>query len=170
MYLGAADSISDKLKKMDTPLKSFNSFRNLFFIGLMGVFGFSCSTKSPQVEPLVKVISQSFEFVINYRWVLVSPMDKNLCTLSFIFQENGNLKFYYRGFEFNGTYDIDRELTHYLYINIPTRLNWNDDCKITPDYLSLYNDDTDFAWTVVGDFLYFQKMDKVLKFRKEIIG
>jgi hypothetical protein len=127
----------------------------------------SCST-----PPQEKIVEQQTDFQPNpnWLWVLTVPDNTEPCELWLSFEGNGKLKFSYRGFMVDGTYRFDTELPQYLYINIPTRFNWNDDCKVTPDYLSLYNDDTDFAWTMVGDFLYFQKMDKVLKFRKEIIS
>lgn len=119
-----------------------------------------------------EVVEEKSDFPVNpdWRWVLTVPENTEPCELWLSFQEGGKLKFGYRGFLFGGTYRFDAALPNYLYINIPDRLNWNDDCQITPEYLTLYNDDTDFSWTVIGDFMYFQKMEKVLTFKKEIIA
>lgn len=128
-----------------------------------------CACSSNRRE---EVAEEKSDFPQNpdWRWVLTVPKNTESCELWFSFQHDGKLKFSYRGFLFDGSYHFDAELPNYLYINIPDRFNWNDDCIITPDYLTLYNDNTDFSWTVIGDFMYFQKMEKVLTFKKEIIA
>lgn len=136
-----------------------------FLLVFMGTT--SCSDTQQE-----KIVAQKpvFQANPNWLWVLTVPENTEACELWFSFEDHGKLKFSYRGFIVDGTYRFDTELPQYLYITIPARPSWNDDCKITPDYLSLYTDDTDFAWTIAGDFLYFQKMDKVLKFKKEIMS
>jgi hypothetical protein len=143
--------------------------KRLSWLFLMFVLLESLSCSNTQQN---KIIEQQSGFQSNpdWLWVLTVPENTEPCQLWLSFADNGELKFSYRGFIVDGTYQFDPELPQYLYINIPTRFDWNDDCKITPDYLSLYNDNTDFAWTMTGDFLYFRKMDKVLKFKKEVIS
>lgn len=139
--------------------------RVLLVLVLLGTI--SCSDKQQK-----KIAEQhpGFQPNPNWLWVLTTPENTEPCELWLSFEDNGKLRFSYRGFIVDGTYRFDTDLPQYLYINIPTQFNWNEDCKITPDYLSLYNNDTDFAWTMSEDFLYFRKLDKVLKFRKEIIS
>lgn len=139
----------------------------LYFITLAIVTTFSCST--PKQEKIIEQKS-SFQSNSTWLWILTNPENTEACQLWLSFADNGTLKFGYRGFITDGTYRFDTELPQYMYIHIPERPNWNDDCVITPWYLSLYNDNSDFEFTQTEDFLYLRKMDKVLKFRKEIIG
>lgn len=138
-----------------------------FFLVFVSIISISCSNTQQN-----KIAEQQPCFQPNpdWLWVLTVPENTEPCQLWLSFADNGRLTFSYRGFIVDGTYRFDPELPQYLYITIPTRFDWNDDCKVTPDYLSLYNDNTDFAWTMTEDFLYFRKMDKVLKFKKEVIS
>lgn len=128
----------------------------------------SCTTRITQPEAAVATVTPAFEANEHWRWVLVLPENTEACELWLTFLENGSLVLGYKQNSFPGEYTFDEVLANYLYINIPDRPSWNNDCTITPQYLSLYDDSTDFAYTMTDEFLYLQKNEKVLKFKKEV--
>ena len=72
----------------------------------------------------------------------------------------------YKGVTLEGVYEIDTVLSNYIRINIFEKQGWDNDCAVNPQYLSLYDNNTEFSWSRIEDHLYFQKMGKVIKFKK----
>jgi hypothetical protein len=143
--------------------------KKLFLLALLISSLFpSCTKQVQQPEAEITKTTPLFEANEAWRWVLVLPENTEACELWLTFLKNGSLVFGYNQNSFPGDYRFDDVLNNYVYINIPDRPSWNNGCTITPQYLSLYDDSTDFAFTMTDDFLYLQKNEKVLKFKKEI--
>lgn len=72
----------------------------------------------------------------------------------------------YKGTEHEGHYQIDSTLNNYIRINIQDKLGWDNECSINPEYLTLYDENVEFSYTLTDEFLFFEKADKVIKFKK----
>jgi hypothetical protein len=105
--------------------------------------------------------------LINNSWKLVSPEPKKGCELKLSFTNDNKMEMRYRGKEYEGFYEIDSVLANYITINIFNKLGWDESCRVNPEYLSLYDEDTQFSYEIVNDYLYFRKNEKVIIFKRE---
>ena len=143
--------------------------RNLFAFTILSTSAlallvFSCSRNRENAEETILI--SPFQKNINSRWKLVSPDPGTSCELWLSFLENGNINLSYKGVILEGAYEIDSVLNNYIRINIFEKQGLDSMCAVNPQYLSLYDNNTEFSWSRIDDHLYFQKSEKVLKFEK----
>ena len=101
---------------------------------------------------------------VQYKWKLDNPKPKVGCELSLLFSDNNKMLMNYRGNSFEGYYEIDSTLTNYITINIFNKLGWDEACDVNPEYLTLYDTDTQFSYTILNDKLYLQRAEKSIVF------
>lgn len=121
-----------------------------------------CST--PKKEPEAELIHAP---LISNSWKLISPKTKENCSLTLSFSDMNKMEMNYLGSSYEGFYEIDSVLTNYITINIFKKLGWDESCHINPEYLSLYEEDTQFSYEIVYDYLYFRKNEKVIIFQQD---
>ncbi len=139
------------------------AFQFLSIIILFGIM--SCSTTDQTKERQTRLINTALTDG-NYLWALYSPQPGTDCDLQLSFAQNNKILMRYRDVVREGYYEIDSVLTNYITINIFNKTGWDNACDINPQYLSLYDHDTQFSYQILDDRLYFQKNEKVIVFQQ----
>lgn len=106
--------------------------------------------------------------LINTRdvWRLNSPSTGSACEIFLSFSDNNKMQMIFQGESFEGYYEIDSVLTNYISLNIFNKKGWDDECPVNPEYLTLYDEDTQFSYTLIDSMLYFQKAEKSIVFKR----
>lgn len=136
-----------------------NFFRNLYAALILIMIG--CVYKS---DPEQLVTYDSALVNPGVKWILRSPAPNRGCEFWLSFAKDSKMILGYKGFEFEGYYEIDSTQTHYITINMFNKLGWDNQCLVNAQYLSLYDDDTEFFYQILDNRLYFEKNEKVIIF------
>lgn len=120
----------------------------------------SCSPTKKE-EPII-----SKSKLVDSEWRLLTPQTTKTCELLLSFHGNHKMLMKYRGESFEGYYEVDSVLTNYITINVFNKQGWDDECDVNPDYLSLYDENTQFSYGILEDRLYFQKNEKSVVFQR----
>lgn len=70
----------------------------------------------------------------------------------------------FREQRYEGYFEVDSLLNNYIRINIFNKQGWDEACDVNPEYLTLYDADTEFSYEVLEDRLYLKKNEKVIVF------
>lgn len=99
-------------------------------------------------------------------WKLKSPQTGSTCEIFLTFSNNNKTHMIFRGEPFEGYYEFDSVLTHYITLNVFNKKGWVDECPVNPEYLTLYDGDTQFSYTILANKMYFQRAEKVIVFER----
>lgn len=104
--------------------------------------------------------------LLGIQWILRKPQTTDACELLLSFHEENKMVMKYRGNSYEGYYEIDSTLSNYISFNIFNKQGWDDECDVNPEYLSFYDPDTQFSYTLLDNRLYFQKREKSIVFER----
>lgn len=138
------------------------AFQVLVVLIMAGIMACSSSEKGKHEAEIIDTILVNRQ----YQWKLSSPQPKAECDLRLSFASDNKMIMRYRGTAYEGYYKIDSTLHHYITINIFNKLGWDEACDVNPEYLSLYDNDTQFSYWILDDELFFQKNEKVIAFQR----